>query len=298
MKHIADDLDSNLIDLVYLYYGSENHYNSEWTLTVEKLINYLNDEILDDTKFDDFITDEMRNNITDSKITVSDAKKQLVGSKYSRVVINTSFDEEGDEVYNFISNIKENLSKDNKEIYVIGNSAMSYEMDKTFESELNKITIITMIAIFVVVAFTFKSLTIPTILIFIIQSAIYLTMGVLSFSGGGVYFIALLVVQSILMGATIDYAIVFTSYYTELRQKLDRKDAVIDAYNRSIHTILTSSSILIIVTFILGILTDGITSKICKTLSLGTLCSTILILVILPPILVLCDKFIIKKKRV
>lgn len=296
LSGLTDELDGNLIELVYLYYGSENEYNDDWNLTVEKLINYLNDEILTDTRFDDFIDEEMRNNIIDAKATVNDAKELLVGDKYSRVVINTSLIEEGEDVYNLISNIKENFSKDKEGIYVIGNSAMSYEMKQSFESEFNKITIITMLAIFIVVAFTFKSITVPTILVLIIQSAVYLTMGVLTFSGEGVYFIALLIVQSILMGATIDYAIVLTSYYMEARQILDKKEAVIRAYNNSIHTILTSASILIIVTLILGVLTNGITSKICKTLSLGTLCSSIIILIVLPPILAFCDKLIIKKK--
>lgn len=295
LSKLANDLDSNLIDLVYLYYGSEYEYNNDWSLTIEELTNYLNNDILTDSKFDDFIKEDMRQQITDSKETVQDAKEMLVGNEYSRVVIYSNLEEEGEEAYNLISSIKENLSSKNDGIYVVGNSAMSYEMDQTFEGELNKITLITMIAIFIVVAITFKSITIPTILVFIIQSAIYTTMGVLSFMGGSVYFIALLIVQSILMGATIDYAIVFTSYYLELRKKLDRKESVIESYNKSIHTILTSSSILIIVTFILGILTNGITSKICKTISLGTLCSTILILLILPPILVLCDKVIVKK---
>lgn len=295
LSQLTDNLDNNLIDLVYLYYGSENEYNAEWTLTVEKLVNYINDEILVDERFDDFINEDLRNSITDAKADVDDAKELLVGDKYSRIVINTSLDEEGEEVYDIIKNIKENVSKDTDGIYVIGNSAMSYEMNQTFEDELNKITIITMIAIFIVVAITFKSITVPTTLVLIIQSAIYLTMGILAFSGEGVYFIALLIVQSILMGATIDYAIVFTSYYIESRQKLNKKESVINSFNNSLHTIFTSSSILIIVTFILGALTTGVTAKICKTLSLGTLCSTLLIISVLPPILALCDRVIVKR---
>lgn len=172
---------------------------------------------------------------------------------------------------------------------------MAYEMSKTFQSELNFITVLTMILIFIVVAFTFKSAIIPFILVLLIQCAVYMTMGILSFSGEGVYFIALLIVQSILMGATIDYAILYTSYYIEHRKSMNKEEAVINSYNKSINTILTSASILVIVTFIVGMFTSGITSKICRTLSAGTLCSELLILILLPAVLAAWDRFIIKK---
>ena len=173
---------------------------------------------------------------------------------------------------------------------------MAYEMSKTFNNELNLITVITMIAIFIVVAITFKSGIIPIILVLTIQCAVYLTMGILSFTGENVYFISILIVQSILMGATIDYAILYTSYYRENRKKMQIKEAIIESYNKSIHTILTSSSILIIVTLIIANFASAIAAKICKTISQGTLCSTILILALLPAMLAMCDKFIVKKK--
>jgi predicted RND superfamily exporter protein len=171
-------------------------------------------------------------------------------------------------------------------------------MSKTFVDEFNYISIITMIAIFIVVALTFKSLIIPIILVGVIQCAVYLTMGILALSGGTVYFIALLIVQSILMGSTIDYAILYTSYYIEERTTKNRKEAIISAYNQSIHTILTSGSILVIVTFIVGMFATAITAKICITLCKGTLCSIILILIFLPAILGAFDKFVVKNKKV
>ena len=174
---------------------------------------------------------------------------------------------------------------------------MAYEMSGTFDGELNFMTVITMIAIFVVVAITFKSVIIPIILVITIQCAVYLIMGILSFTGENVYFIAILIVQSILMGATIDYAILYTSYYLEHRKSKGIKESIIDSYNKSIHTILTSSSILIIVTLIIANFASAIAAKICKTISEGTLCSTILILTLLPAVLAFWDKFIIRKRK-
>ena len=297
LSKLADNLEKDKVDLLYVYYGSTNEYNNDWQMTVEEFVNYLNDDILQDTRFNDFIEDEMRQDIVNSKDTIKDARELLIGNGYSRVVINTKLAPETEETFNFIQKIKDDLGENVEEFYIIGDSPMAYEMSKTFQSELDFITILTMIAIFIVVALTFKSLIIPLILVLIIQCAVFMTMGILSFTGEEVYFIAILIVQSILMGATIDYAILYTTYYLEHRKTMDIKDAIINSYNKAIHTILTSASILIIVTLIIGNFTSAVAAKICKTISQGTLCSAILILVLLPAVLASCDKVIIKKNK-
>lgn len=296
LSNLAESLDKNMIDLLYVYYGSTNEYDENWTLTVEQFVHFLDEDILKDSRFDDFIEADMRQKIMDAKEKVKDAKELLIGKEHSRIVINTKLSKESEETSKFIKGIKDDLGDKVSEIYVIGDSSMAYEMSQTFQSELDFITVLTMIAIFVVVALTFKSVVVPLILVILIQCAVYTTMGTLSFSGEGAYFIALLIVQSILMGATIDYAILYTTYYIEHRKTMSIKDAIINSYNKSINTILTSSSILIIATFIIGTFTSGIISQICKTLSQGTLCAALLILILLPAILGACDKLIVKKK--
>lgn len=293
---LADNIDKNTMDLLFIYYGSVNHYNEDWTLTVEEFVRYINDDILTDSRFDDFIDNEMRAKVSDAKTTIGDAKELLVGKDYNRAIFNTTLEAEGEETYNFISAVKDHMN--GKNAYVIGDSPMALEMSKSFDGEMNLITVLTMIFIFVVVAFTFKSILIPIILVFLIQCAVYITMDTLTFAGGSVYFIALLIVQSILMGATIDYAILYTSYYLESRRTMDIKEALINSYNKSIHTILTSASILIIVTLIVGKFASHIAAMICKTISIGTLCSMLLMLIILPSMLACADKLIIKNKKV
>lgn len=293
---LADNIDKNTMDLLFIYYGSVNHYNEDWTLTVEEFVRYINDDILTDSRFDDFIDKEMRAKVSDAKTTIGDAKELLVGKDYNRAIFNTTLEAEGEETYNFITAVKDHMN--GKNAYVIGDSPMALEMSKSFDGEMNLITVLTMVFIFVVVAFTFKSILIPIILVFLIQCAVYITMDTLTFAGGSVYFIALLIVQSILMGATIDYAILYTSYYLESRRTMDIKEALINSYNKSIHTILTSASILIIVTLIVGKFASHIAAMICKTISIGTLCSMLLMLIILPSMLACADKLIIKNKKV
>lgn len=297
LSNLADNLDKEQVEILYVYYGSSKEYNKDWQLTVEQFVNYLNNYILQDNRFDDFIEDDMRKNIIDAKETVNEAKDLLIGNGYSRVVINSKLEPENEETFNFIQKIKDELGGNLYKFYIIGDSPMAYEMSQTFQDELDFITILTMIAIFIVVAVTFKSFIIPLILVFMIQCAVYMTMGILSFTGEKVYFIALLIIQSILMGATIDYAILYTSYYIEHRKSMSIKNAIIDSYNKSIHTILTSASILIIVTLIVGNFASAIAAKICITISRGTTCSAILILLLLPAVLASCDKIIMKKRK-
>lgn len=297
LSSLADNLDKNTIDLLYVYYGSQNDYNENWTMTIENFVKFINDDILTDERFEDFIKDDMKEKIVDAKTTISDAKDMLVGDEHSRIVLNTSFEAETDDTHEFIQKVKDWFTDNGVEAYIIGDSPMAYEMSKSFGDELNFITILTMVAIFVVVALTFRSILIPLILVLTIQCAVYMTMGFLSFSGDPVYFIALLIVQSILMGATIDYAIVYTSYYIEHRKQMDIKESIINSYNKSIHTIITSASILIIVTLIVGNFASAIAAMICRTISVGTLCSALLILILLPAVLAAFDKFIIKNKQ-
>ena len=221
----------------------------------------------------------------------------LVGENFSRIILNTKLEPEGDETFGFIQELQEALPDQSTEFYVIGDSAMAYEMSQTFGAELDMITLITMIFIFIVVALTFGSILVPIILVLLIQCAVFMTMGILSMSGEPVYFIALLIVQSILMGATIDYAILYTSYYVESRKTMNMKSALINSYNKSIQAIMTSSLILILVTLIVGSFTDAIVARILITIAQGTTCAVLLILLLLPAMLAACDRLIIKKKR-
>ena len=295
LNKLSDGLDYNLIDIVYTYYGSKNNYDDSWKLTVEEIVNYLNNDLLKDEKYSSFLDADMTKTIKDAKNTIDDAKKLLVSDKYSRAIINSKYGAEDKDTFKFIQNALDTVGE-NDGVYVVGESPMALEMSQSFNGELNYITILTMIFIFVVVAITFKDLLVPLILVLMIQCAVYVTMAVLSITGSSVYFIALLIVQAILMGATIDYAIVYTTYYKEMRETMGVRDSLVNAYNKSIHTILSSSSILIIVTLVVASFSEAIPAMICKTVSEGTFCSVILILFVLPGVLAAFDKLICRKE--
>lgn len=288
------DIDKNTIELLYIYYGSEKQYDNSYELTLQELVEYLNEDVLKDKRFEGFIDKEAKEKIENAKVKIEDAYKMLVGKEYSRMIMLTNYEKENKTTFDFVNDTRNELK--NHEVYLIGNSPMAYDISKTFNSELNFITILTIISIYIVVAITFKSLISPLVITLIIQSSVFITMGILSFSKSPVYFISLLVVQSILMGATIDYGIVYTTYFLENRKKHTLQDSIKEAYEKSSHTIMTSGCILIIVTLIVGIFADGVTSKICLTITEGTTCSVILILFILPGVLAALDKIIVKQK--
>ena len=295
---LAGNLDKNQLFLAYLYHGSLYGYDENWTLTVEKFINFVSDKILPDSRFTERIDDEMREKITDGRKTINEAKDLLVGPQHYRALIESNLPAEGEQTFALISDLKSALGPHNKQDYfMVGDSAMAYEMSQTFGDEMNFITILTMLAIFAVVVCTFKSFFVSMLLVLVIQCAVYIVMAYLSLIGSSIFFIALIIVQSILMGATIDYAILFTSYYVENRSyfKMNIRDALINTYNRSINAILTSASILIIVTAIVGNFATAIAAAVCQAISLGTFCATLIILILLPALLATLDRFVIKK---
>ena len=299
IQPLAGNFDKNKLYLVYLYHGSLYDYDENWTLTLESFVNFLADKILPDSHFISVIDDDKRATILSSRDTVNDSKKLLIGPKHNRAIIESNLPAEGDETFALIREIKDKMGPKNKiDYFVLGDSAMAYEMSQTFNGEMNFITILTMLAIFAVVVCTFRSVFVSMLLVLVIQCAVYIVMSYLSLTGSSIYFIALIIVQAILMGATIDYAILFTSYYVENRNafKLGVKEALISTYNKSISAILTSASILIIVTAVVGNFTSAIAGKICQSISLGTFCATIIILLLLPALLAILDRFIVKKK--
>lgn len=291
-------MNETMVSQVFGYYFMLNGASPDGKIAMYSFINFIIDTVSVDPSFSPYFTDESLAVLNASKAEMDAGYKQLVGNNYSRLIINTSLPEEGTITYDFIDMITDNLNINmTGQHYIIGNSMLSYEMNEGFNSELDLITILTILAIFIVVAVTFRSAIIPTILVCIIQCAVFITMGALGLLGGSVYFLAILIVQAILMGATVDYGILYTSYYKECRKTMDVKEAIITAYNKSIHTILTSSLILFAVTGIMGLISTAITSQVCLSIAIGTFCATTLIIFILPAMLALFDKLICRKLK-
>lgn len=299
LSGIGDGLDSGMMELLYLYHAGIEESNPEWTLTISALVDYLSENVLNDARFEAVVDADMRDGVEELRKQLDDAAVQLQGPHYSRLIVSSAYPEEAAETTGFLDRLtamcEERLTGN---YYLIGNSAMSYEMQQTFRQELLFITLLTSIAIFIVVALTFFSVIIPAALVLIVQCGVYITISVVGLQGYSIYYLALIIVECMLMGATIDYGILFTNYYREMRQKNSVAEALREAYNGSIHTILTSGLILILVTGIIGYcVSDPTIGQICRTISTGALSATILILFILPGLLSTFDRLITRRNK-
>lgn len=299
LSGITDELDSNTIEMLYLYYTSTKESNPEWTLTIEELFRYLSEDMVNDPKFAAFLGEDLKDEIGEMKSQLDDGISQLLGENHSLMMIETSLPVESEATTLFMDSLTELCdAKLENRVYFIGNTPMNYEMEQSFDQELLLITVLTAVSIFVVVLITFRSVWVPLILVLLVQCGVYITMSVNCLMGYSIFYLALLVVQCILMGATIDYGILFTNYYRENRKTMDIKEALVAAYNGSIHTILTSGLIIVVVTGIIGFSpVDPTIAQICQTISIGSLSAILLILFVLPGLLAAFDKLVVKRKK-
>ena len=175
---------------------------------------------------------------------------------------------------------------------------MYYEMSQTFRHEMLVMTLLTAISIFIIVLLSFRNGLIPLLLVLIVQCGVFVTASVSYLRGYSLNYLAYLIVQCILMGATIDYGILFTNYYREFRKTLSPDKALPEAYHNSVHTILTSGLIMIGVTGAIGYTTQIPTiGPICRTVSIGSLSAVLLILFVLPGMLTAADRLIVKRDK-
>ena len=298
-EDMTDDMDEDKISLMYLYHYANVSSDKTKTLSVEQLMYYLNDTLIYDDTFKAVLDDEM---VADIKQSAADLKKgirQLKGDNYSRLILSVTIPEEGEETDAFYELINSKFNNLNGDYHLIGSSAMNYEMGLSFDKELLLITLLTAVAIFMVVLLTFRSLAVPAILVLLVQCGVFITVTVVGFQGYSINYLALLIVQCILMGSTIDYGILFSNYYREARKTNKPSEALKLAYSGSMHTILTSGLIMVIVTAIFGqCYGEPTVEQICQTLSIGAASTILLIVFILPGILACLDRFTAGKTRI
>lgn len=282
-----------------MFLGSKSSYNEDWAMTPAELVSHLQENFLNNPRYSAFISAEARQQIADAEEMIRENTAKLEGEQYGRVILTTRYPEDSAETREFLTALSERCDTMLEgESWLIGTSVMNREMAGTFDTEMNRITLISALAIFIVVALTFRSLIIPLVLVLTVQCGIYLTMAFIGLSGGAMYYLALLMVQCILMGATIDYAILYTSYYREQRAGSSGADAIRNSYDGSLHTILTSALIMIGAAGILGyVFANPAIGEICLTISRGAISATLIIVFVLPGVLAALDRFVRYKDK-
>lgn len=238
---------------------------------------------------------DIQNTLDDLFDQLRKAKLQLKTDEYSRLVVYLNLPEESQETFDFLKVMHKEAARyyNDEDVYVIGNSTSDYDLSSSFGQDNLLISILSALFVIIILLFTFKSAGLPVLLILVIQGSIWINFSFPYLQSSPLYFLSYLIVNSIQMGANIDYAIVISSHYKDLKQEMHPKQAIIEALNEAFPTIFTSGSILAVAGALIGqMTTNPIISAIGSCLSRGTIISIFLVLAVLPQILVFGDNII------
>ena len=289
------DVDIDLVKLVYRFYALKNEQYGAFINSIDSykvpiinMVDFLYDQIENGgVEIDEDITE----NIEDIHKSITDARKQLESEKYSRFLVVWDRELEGKATFAAIDEVEGIAKNYYNEVYVVGDSSSNYEISKSFGTDNLRISIITALLVGIILLFTFQSAALPFILVLTIQGSIWVNFSLPYLVNEPMFFLSYLIVSSIQMGATIDYAIVITGRYMVLREECESKNKAISrTLNEAFPTIITSGTIMAASGFVIGFLTSNATiASLGKTLGIGVLISMILVMFVLPVLLYLFD---------
>lgn len=221
----------------------------------------------------------------------ADIASQLVSENYSRFVITVDADYEGEETFSLVETIRDTVNSYYPDSYYLAGTGVStYDLMDTITVDTVKVNLIAIGAVFVVLLLTMKSISLPIILVLAIETAIWINVAIPYFQGSVVFYISYLIISSIQLGATVDYAILFTERYTEFRTQMGKKQAVVETVAAVMPSVITSGSVLAVVGYLLGYISShGILSQLGIFVGRGSLLSLAIVLFVLPGLLYLLD---------
>lgn len=222
------------------------------------------------------------------------AKDQLKSDNYSRMVVYLNLPEESEETFAFLQEARDIIGKYYEgDYYLVGNSTSSRDLSASFVKDNLLITILSTLFVILVLLFTFQSVGLPVLLIIVIQGSIWINFSFPTVMEVPLYFLGYLIVQALQMGANIDYAIVISSHYQELKKEMPHKDAIVKALNAAFPTVFTSGIMMASAGLLIGNMSaQPVVSIMGVCIGRGTIISIILVLFVLPSILVLGDSII------
>ena len=240
------------------------------------------------------LSGDVQDTLDDLFDQLDEAQKQLQSEDYSRLVVYLNLPEETDETFAFVDKMHDIIGKYyTDDYYVVGNTTSAMDLSSSFGEDNLLISVLSALFVILVLLFTFKSAGLPVLLIIVIQGSIWINFSFPYLQGESLYFLGYLIVNSIQMGANIDYAIVISSHYTGLKKVMRPKEAIVAALNESFPTIFTSGSILASAGILISVLTTNpVIAAIGTCLGRGTIISMLLVLLVLPQILILGDTII------
>lgn len=299
LRRVGIPITQEELNLLYLYNGAKTEADPEARMSPEQLLGFVADTLVNDPALAPMLPDSLRTAIMSARDSLLSSARILRGKGYSAAVVMSEYDVESDESFAYIDRTQAKADAVlEAPHYWIGGSEMYKELKAAFPAEVLLLTLLTVLAIFFIVAITFKSVLIPIPLVMTVLTGIYANVWAIGASGETMYFISYLIVQGILMGATIDYTILFTGFYTRSRMTMSPEESLAAAYDGSLHSISTSGLILTLVPFAMSFtLSDAMICSILKSISAGAAVIMLLVLFVLPGVLAALDKILIPAKR-
>jgi len=220
---------------------------------------------------------------------------ELKGEDYQIMMIATDYKIASDEINNQISKVNDIVKSYDSKAMVVGEAPCTKDLITITDKDFKTVSAVSIVAIFVIILFVLKSISLPIILVSAIEFAIFVNMGIPYFTHTQIPFIASVVIGTIQLGATVDYAILMTTRYKKERsQGYDKKEAIQIALSTSIPSIIVSALGFFAATFGVGCIASvDMIGSLCTLMARGAIISMFVVIFILPSLFVLCDKLII-----
>lgn len=229
----------------------------------------------------------------------SDLNKMMDNDKYQLIIVNSTYEIASDELASQIEKINNLVKSYDKTSIIAGEGPLMNDLVTIADHDFRMVNYTSILVIFIIMILVLKQINLPIILILTIEFAIFCNMSVAFYTNTTLPFIASIVVGTIQLGATIDYAILMSTKYMEERQIIkDKKEAMLKTLSLTVPSIITSALCFFAATFGVAFYTKiDMIGSICELLSRGAIISSIVVILILPSLLMVCDKFIVKNKK-
>ena len=225
--------------------------------------------------------------------------EQVKKGGYEGIIVNSKYKSATNEVAVQLDEINEIVKKYDPEGLVGGEAPLTNDLVTIADSDFKKVSIFSIVAIFLIIMVIFKSISVPVLLVLSIELAIFINLGIPYYTGTTIPFISSIVIGTIQLGATVDYAILLTSRFKEeLSNTNDKKEAMIKALQNSSRSIITSALTFFGATAGVGIISElEMISSLCVLMARGAIISMLVILFVLPGILLIFEGIIIKTSK-
>lgn len=223
-------------------------------------------------------------------------KSVLKSDEWQLMLVGSEYEVASDAVNTQVEELNNIVAQYDSKGMVIGEAPATKDLIEITDKDFKVVSILSTLAIFIIIALTFKSITLPVILVSVIELAIMINLGIAYFTGTALPFIASVVIGTIQLGATVDYAILMTTRYrTERSAGKSKHDAIGISLSTSIKSVITSALGFFAATVGVAVYSEiGMISSLCMLLARGALISMVVVITVLPSMFMLCDKLICK----